>query len=190
MAPPRPVPDRRARLRTALAATAAAGAALLLASTFMTVIAITVDGSSRVASADTHLSGWDRHGPALPLLALAALGLALGAARGARACMAALAACGVAALAIVLVGDLPDINETGLIGQVYADAEAGPRFGWYAETAGGVLLALAGVVLATAGLRHLGGAELSVLLAPAALVLAATRRLVPSFRATSAGFES
>jgi hypothetical protein len=147
MAPPRPVPDRRARLRTALAGTAATGAALLLASTFMTVIAITVDGSSRVASADTHLSGWDRHGPALPLLALAALGLALGAARGARACMAALAACGVAALAIVLVGDLPDINETGLIGQVYADAEAGPRFGWYAETAGGVLLALAGVVL-------------------------------------------
>jgi hypothetical protein len=147
MASPRPVPDRRARLRATLAAAAAAGAALLLASTFMTVIGITVDGSSRLPSADTHLSGWDRHGPALVVLALAALGLALGAARGARACMAALAACGVAALAIVLVGDLPDIDETGFIGQIYADAEAGPSFGWYAETAGAVLLLLAGVVL-------------------------------------------
>jgi hypothetical protein len=33
--------DRRARLRAGLAATAAAGAALLLAATFMTIIAIT-----------------------------------------------------------------------------------------------------------------------------------------------------
>jgi hypothetical protein len=120
---------------------------LLLAATFMTIIAITVDGESRLASADTHLSGWDRHGPALLVLALAALGLALGAARGARACMAALAVCGLVALAIILAGDLPDIHETGLIGRVYADAEAGPSFGWYAETAGAVLVLFAGVVL-------------------------------------------
>src|SRR5947207_2186581 len=68
MARLRPAQHRRARLRAGLAATAAAGAALLLAATFMTIIAITVDGESRLAGADTHLSGWDRHGPALLIL--------------------------------------------------------------------------------------------------------------------------
>jgi hypothetical protein len=140
---------RIAALRTGLCALAAAGAILLLLSTLATVLEISVAGSRRVAGgADLSHSGWERHGPALVLLAVLALALCAGAARGARAAAVALAACGVAALAIVLVGDLPDLDQTGFVGEVYADAEAGPGAGWYLETAGSVLLLVGGVSLA------------------------------------------
>ena len=136
-------------MRIALCLVAAAGAILLLASTWATVLEISVAGSTKVAAGtDLSHNGWERHGPALLLLAALALVLCVGAARGARPAAVALAACGLAALLIVLVGDLPDLDKTGFVGDVYADAEAGPGAGWYLETAGSVLLLVSGVSLA------------------------------------------
>jgi hypothetical protein len=139
---------RVAALRITLCALAAAGAILLLVSVPATVLEIEVAGTRAVAAgADLSHSGWERHGPALLLLAVVALVLCAGALRGARPAAVALAACGLAALLIVLLGDLPDLDKTGLVGEVYADAQAGPAAGWYLETAGSVLLLVSGVSL-------------------------------------------
>jgi hypothetical protein len=134
-------------LRAALAATALAGALLLVVATVSTIIGITVGTTSRLASIDTELSGADRHGPALVLLAAFAVVMIAGALRGARPAMAALVVCGIAALLISLIGDLPHVNDTGQVGVLYSDARAAPRFGYYAETLGGILLVIAGGVM-------------------------------------------
>src|SRR4051794_31359889 len=59
-------------LRLLLSACGLAGAVLLLVASFTSVIDITVGTTSKVLDADTAQSGWDRHGPALVLLALLA----------------------------------------------------------------------------------------------------------------------
>jgi hypothetical protein len=134
-------------LRAALASTALIGALLLVAATVSTIIEITVGTTSRLASIDTELTGWDRHGSALVLLAAFAVAMIAGALRGARPAMAALVVCGIAVLLISLVGDLPHVNDTGQVGVLYSDARAAPRFGYYAETLGGILLVIAGGVM-------------------------------------------
>jgi hypothetical protein len=131
-------------VRTALAAAGAAGAICLLIATFTTVIEIKVGTATRLADHDTHLSGWNRHGPALLVIAAFAAAMVAGALRGARPAMAALAVLGLAALLIAVVGDVPHLDQTGFIGQVYEDAAAGPDAGFYLETLGGVLLLAAG----------------------------------------------
>jgi hypothetical protein len=135
-----------------LAIAALAGVVCLVVATFSTVIEITVGTTSRIAGRDTELSGYDRHSVALLLIGLFALVMAAGALRGARPAMAALAVAGIAVLLIALVGDLPDVHKTGVIGQLYDDARANPRLGYYLETLGGALLLLAG-----GGLLLLGG---------------------------------
>jgi hypothetical protein len=139
-------------LRIVLAIAALAGVVCLVVATFSTVIEITVGTTSRIAGRDTELSGYDRHSVALLLIGLFALVMAAGALRGARPAMAALAVAGIAVLLIALVGDLPDVHKTGVIGQLYDDARANPRLGYYLETLGGALLLLAG-----GGLLLLGG---------------------------------
>jgi hypothetical protein len=146
--PPSPTPGA---LRLGLAAVGAIGALCLLASTFATIIRIEVGTTSRVPDFDTHLSGWDRHGPALALLGLFALAMAAGALRGARPAAAALAAIGVVTLVLVVVVDVPDLNRVGFIGKLYEDAVAGPRIGFFLESAGGALLLAAGGLLLFAG---------------------------------------
>jgi len=131
-------------VRGVLALAAMAGAALLVVATFTTIIEITVGGTTKVAAGDTHLSGWDRHGPALLLIALFAGVMIPAALRGSPPAMAALVACGLAALLISLAWDLPDLHQTGLFSELYADASAAPHIGYYAETLGGVLLLAAG----------------------------------------------
>jgi hypothetical protein len=154
MALSRPSLSSANALRFALAATACAGMICLLLATFATVIEIKVGTTTKVAGQDTHLSGWDRHGPALLVIAAFAALMLAGALRGARPAMAALAALGLVALLIAVVGDVPDLNETGFIGQVYEDAAAGPKAGFYLETLGGVLLlASGGLMLALAAER-------------------------------------
>jgi hypothetical protein len=138
-------------LRIGLCAVAAAGVICLLLATFTTVIEIKVGTTTRLPGRDTHLSGWDRHGPALLIIAVFAAAMVAGALRGARPAMIALAVLGVVALAIAVVGDVPDLNETGFIGEVYEDAAAGPEAGFYLETLGGVLLLAGGGILALAG---------------------------------------
>jgi len=48
-----------------LAVVAAAGVACLVLATFATLIEIRVGTTTNIPDQDTHLSGWDRHGPAL-----------------------------------------------------------------------------------------------------------------------------
>jgi hypothetical protein len=127
-----------------LAAIASAGAICLLLATFATIIEIKVGTTTKVPDHDTHLSGWDRHGPALVLIAVFALLMVAGALRGARPAMIALVVLGLAALLIAVVGDVPDLNKTGFIGEVYEDAAAGPKAGFYLETLGAVLLLAGG----------------------------------------------
>ena len=135
-------------LRAGLCAAAAAGVICLVLATFTTVIEIKVGTTTRLPGRDTHLSGWDRHGPALLIVAVFAAAMVAGALRGARPAMVALAVLGLVALLIAVIGDVPDLNETGFIGEVYEDAAAGPSAGFYLETLGGVLLLAAGGLMA------------------------------------------
>src|SRR4051794_35721036 len=97
MRPPDGAIDRPNGLRGGLVVAGLAGVAALVLATFSTVIRITVGTTTRLANLDTELSGWDRHGPALLVVAGLALVMLVGAARGARPAMAAVLACGVAA---------------------------------------------------------------------------------------------
>ena len=136
---PRPSAPSVVALRGALAAAGLAGCVLLVAATFATVIEIRILTVPHDAS-----SGWDRHGPALLVLALLALVMLAGALRGSRPAMLAVAAAGACALLIALVWDLPDLHDVGSVAQIYSDAHAGPKAGYYLETAGGALLLLSG----------------------------------------------
>jgi hypothetical protein len=138
-------------LRLVLTGAGLAGAVLLLAATFASVIDIKVGTTSRVVDADTAQSGWDRHGPALVLLALLALFLLGAALRGARVAMAGLAVVGVVVLAIAWLSDRPHVHDSGSVGDVYADAEADPGTGYYLETLGGALVLLSGGALLVLG---------------------------------------
>jgi hypothetical protein len=132
-------------VRIALAIAAVAGVLCLIVATFSTIIEITVGTTSKIA-------GWDRHSISLVLIGLFALLMTAGALRGARPAMAAIAVAGIAVLLIALIGDLPDVHKTGVIGELYDNARANPKIGYYLETLGGALLLLAG-----GGLLLLGG---------------------------------
>jgi hypothetical protein len=146
-----PAPKRAIRLpdgvRLGLFAAGLAGVAALVLATFSTVIRITVGATTRLANLDTELSGWDRHGPALVVVAALALVMLVGAVRGARPAMAAVLVCGVAALFVVLAFDVPHLDDTGQVGRLYSDAAAGPRVGLWLELGGAALLCLAGAGL-------------------------------------------
>jgi hypothetical protein len=132
-------------LRAALAIAGLAGAALLVLATFSTVIEIKVLTTREIAAnVETELSGRERHGIALIVIAGAALLMLAGALRGARPAMLALAALGITALIITVGGDAPDLDDTGLVGQLYDSASAGPGTGFYLETLGSALLLVAG----------------------------------------------
>jgi amino acid transporter len=131
-------------LRIVLAIAAVAGAICLVVATFSTIIEITVGTTSKIADRDTQLSGWDRHSVSLVLIAAFALVMSAGALRGARPAMAAVAVAGIVVLLIALIGDLPDVHKTGVIGQLYDNATANPKIGYYLETLGGALLLVAG----------------------------------------------
>ena len=141
-------PKRAIRLphgvRLGLFAAGLAGVAGLVLATFSTVIRITVGTTTRLANLDTELSGWDRHGPALLVVAGLALVMLVGAVRGARPAMAAVLVCGVVALLVVLAFDVPHLDDTGQVGRLYSDAAAGPRVGFWLELGGSALLCLSG----------------------------------------------
>jgi hypothetical protein len=137
-------------LRLALAVCGLAGALLLVVATFTSVIDITVGAAAKAADFDAAQSGWDRHGPALVLLALLAVFLLLSSLRGSRVAMAGLLVC-VVALAIPWASDRPHVHDTGSVGDVYADAAAEPGTGYYLETLGGALLLLSGGALLVLG---------------------------------------
>ena len=91
------------------------------------------------------------HGYALLIIAVAAAVMAFGAFRGSRPAALALAVLGAAALLVVLLVDLPDVDATGLYGRDYEQAEAQAVTGFYLETAGAILLLVAGVATVVFG---------------------------------------
>ncbi|MDX6681459.1 MAG: hypothetical protein QOG94_1498 [Solirubrobacteraceae bacterium] len=133
-------------LHRLLAATALAGALLLLAaeaSPLYTVVVGALETPRRSVTAGAH------HDYALALVALAALAMALGALRGARAAAAALAVLGAVALLVALAIDLPDTRGSGTLPEAvaFADARAQAGRGLALEIAGGVALLVAGIGL-------------------------------------------
>jgi hypothetical protein len=90
------------------------------------------------------------HAYAPILLALLAIWFALAVATiGSRASLVALLVLGLATLGIALLGDLPDVHASGLIGSPasqYVQATATPSVGLYMETLGAVLLLISGGV--------------------------------------------
>jgi hypothetical protein len=117
------------------------GGGLLIAADLSTLVQIKV-----ITVVKERLSGHDQHSWAMAILGLASLPMVYGAARRqARPAMLGLVVLGVVALLIALFGDLPDTRSTGVIGQRYEEAAAQAGAGFYEETAGGVLLLVAGV---------------------------------------------
>jgi hypothetical protein len=130
--------------------TALAGAALMAASSFATVVSVQVAGGSCEVLSETDpaladrcvQTGWERHSVVFLLLGVAA---AVMAALRSRPAAVALAAFGAVALAVALLGDLPASRETGVVGESFAGANASAGAGLWLELAGGVLVLLAGL---------------------------------------------
>jgi len=139
----------------AILALALVAGLLLIVAEFSTVASVTVDDESCQVLYDTRpeladrcsLSGFERHGGALLLLGLVAVGAGFFSRRpGATASAGAvLLAIGAVTLGLALIGDLPVTNETGAIGLDFDGATASAGFGFYLELIGGVLALLAGV---------------------------------------------
>jgi hypothetical protein len=137
-------------------------AVLLLAAEFSTVYEVTV-GSLEVVQRSA--TGGENHGYALLVLgafALLVTGLGLrGGAGGSRAAGMALVALGVVALVVSFAVDLPDTRGSGRLPEAlaYEDARARAGAGLSLEIAGGVLLLVAGGLLAGPTLRGPLGRE-------------------------------
>src|SRR4051794_30350256 len=91
------------------------------------------------------------HGYALLIIAVVAAVMAFGAWRGSRPAAFAVAALGAAALLIVLLVDLPDVDATGLYGRNYEEAKAVADTGFRLETIGAILLLFTGVITSVLG---------------------------------------
>lgn len=131
------------------------GALALAAAEPTTIASVDVPGASCTVVYDQapelaercDLSGFERHGGALVLLALVAAAAALVMARGAHApAGGVLVVVGAVALGIALIGDLPETNETGALGLNFEGATASAGLGFYLELTGSVLCILAGVL--------------------------------------------
>ncbi len=130
------------------------GAVLIIVAELSTIVhvdVLTTGTCEEIADANVRdacdSNGFEQHGGAFVLLGVAALVMAWGAGRGAsRPAAIALVAVGVVVLAFALAGDLPDTNETGLVGLQYEEAEAKAGAGFFMEIAGAVLVAAAGLI--------------------------------------------
>jgi hypothetical protein len=128
----------------ALLALPMAGAALLVAAEFSTLYDVRV--VTAVPEGGSFSAG-GHHGYALAVIAVAIVVMAVGAVvGGSRPAAVAMLVLALGALAIAVFVDLPDTDQTGLIGKTYDAAVAEPRAGLYLEIAGGCL-ALVGAAL-------------------------------------------
>jgi hypothetical protein len=143
------------RVALAVAAAGALAALLMVVTEFLTVASVDVasgscevinDGNPEMADRCS-LSGFERHGGALLLLAALTLAMALGAsAGGSRPAALALLLIGGLVLAFGLLADLPETGETGAIGQNFEGAEGSPGPGLYTELAAVALAVGAGLL--------------------------------------------
>jgi hypothetical protein len=119
------------------------GALLLIVAEFLPLYEIR---TITVVPKGGHKSTGAHHGYALLVVGLAMLPMAAGAVRGrSRPAAFALLALSLIALFVALAIDLPDLNETGLIGRTYDQAEARPRVGFFVETLGATLALLGSI---------------------------------------------
>ena len=133
-------PDRK----TALIGVTAVlfGVVALFCTTVTTVLRIATRGES------LERTGWDLHGPALPLLAILAAGLLPIALRGSAVAAIGILCAGLATIGITAIGDLPQIGSNGAVGPLLLAGvvRAGP--GAYLEALGAILLMFGGGLLA------------------------------------------
>lgn len=136
-------------MRVAGAGLALVGVALLVVAEFTTVFEVTVGSLEVVRRSAT---GGENHGYALLVIAVVATAMALLAGHGARAPAVALVALAAVVLAIALVVDLPDTRSSGALPEslAYEDtrARAGAALGL--EIAAAVLLAAGGLLASAA----------------------------------------
>ena len=136
-APETPVPSRFTSL---LLVPLILGAVLLIVAEFLPLYEIR---TVTAVPAGGHKSTGAHHGYALLVIGVALLPMAWGAVRGgSRPAAFAALALALIALFVALAIDLPDLNETGLIGRTYDQAEARPRVGFFVETLGATLALL------------------------------------------------
>ena len=120
-----------------------AGALLLIIAEFTTVREVRAVTAVPPGGRST---GGDLHVYALGVLGLAMLPMAFGAVvPEARPAAVALLVLAVAACAIVLAIDVPNINDAGILPRTYESAQAHPDTGFYLESLGAAL-ALVGAV--------------------------------------------
>jgi hypothetical protein len=119
------------------------GAVLLIVAEFLPLYEIR---AVTAVPAGGHKTTGPHHGYALGVIGLALLPMAWGAVRGgSRPAAIACLVLAVLALFVALAIDLPDLNETGLIGRTYDQAEARPRVGFFVETLGATLALLGAI---------------------------------------------
>jgi hypothetical protein len=119
------------------------GALLLIVAEFLPLYEIRA--ITAVPEGGEHSTG-PHHGYANLVIGLALLPMAWGAVRGgSRPAAIAALVLSLIALFVALVIDLPDLNETGLIGRTYDQAEARPQVGFFVETLGATLALLGSI---------------------------------------------
>lgn len=130
-------------------------ALFLVAAELTTIASVEVAGESCEVINDSSpqlaercaLSGWERHGGAMLLLGLLAAAAGVLSRRWeARPSAAILIVVGAIALAITLIGDLPETGETGAIGRDFEGATAQAGLGFFLELTGALLCLLAGTL--------------------------------------------
>ena len=132
------------RALTIVTVAALLGAALLVLSRFLDVVRFVDLGGALIPGAEATREG----SSAMVVIGIAA-GLAALFARWAEHSLPALAAAalGAIALAIVLIGDVPDVTSSGITsGKLIGEANPGP--GFWVELAGALVTLAAGLVLA------------------------------------------
>jgi glycerol uptake facilitator-like aquaporin len=149
------LPTGISRYAIAVATAALIGGALMLLAEVTTVISVDLKTTSCEGIYDTNPSladdcnqlGLERHSVALLLLGLLTFAMGSGAAFGrSRPAAVALIAIGVVVLGLALALDLPASNDTGVIGQDYAEAHATTGTGFWFEILGGAFAVLAGLL--------------------------------------------
>ena len=130
-----------------------AAAVLMVLAELSNLFTIEVDTASCQDLADPdqadtcEQTGGEQHSFALVPVALLTAVMAVGAGLGgSRPAGLALLAAGVVVLAIALIGDLPDTNETGEIGFNFTSARAEKGSGFWFELVGGALATAAGAL--------------------------------------------
>jgi hypothetical protein len=130
-------------LATVLLAVLLLGAALLIVAEFLPLYEIRV--VTAVPKGGHHSVG-AHHGYALLVVGLAMIPMTFGAVRGgSKPAAIALLVLALIAVFVTLFIDLPDLNETGLIGRTYDQAQARPRVGFFVESLGATLALLGAI---------------------------------------------